>query len=467
MWFGIKDGAWVNTLDGGSPSGVYNQGFEYDLAIKFYKQNWQGGSIRVMQNGNGQGNNIGFANGGESTLGAFIEITNSGDNIRMGVTANTSVDNSTTTTYADWAAAKAQTGDQGYGLSTVDVMAFYDRGSSSADFDVANIDWTLLSEVSVPTAPTNNTSWTKALDFSGSNEHLKQVSSNNQVNAIRMGGYSQQVANNSNYQKNSDTGYSFPWSTAIVFESDFNSSNQHIWNQGEGAGSNDDNIYLRTDANGILYFGWGRGGNNNECRLSGQAITGWRGVYVGFKGGRFSASNATASNLANAFDIRLFNEVSGWVFPGNSSTSANWINTGNRTDRSIGGDFTIGGRGSNRNFHGKVASMVVTTLKRGVMAPDATEIEMMITDPIKWVTNYKVGETYRYPNTTSNYSNFQVGDTQPAQATQVWLMGDGASDSYSNGIRNYIQTADQNWSKLQLNSMVSNDIQNVTILGLS
>ena len=91
----------------------------------------------------------------------------------------------------------------------------------------------------------------------------------------------------------------------------------------------------------------------------------------------------------------------------------------------------------------------------------------MITDPIKWVNDYKVGNYYRMPYTTSENPNFQVGDTQPAQATQVWLMGDGTSDSYANGIRNYVQTSEQNWTKLQLNSMVSNDFQTVNINGLS
>ena len=90
-----------------------------------------------------------------------------------------------------------------------------------------------------------------------------------------------------------------------------------------------------------------------------------------------------------------------------------------------------------------------------------------MTDPVGWVTDYKVGETYRYPNSTSNYSSFQIGDTQPAQSTQVWLMGDGTSDSYANGIRNYIQPSDQNWSKLQFNSMASNDIETVTVTGLT
>jgi hypothetical protein len=49
----------------------------------------------------------------------------------------------------------------------------------------------------------------------------------------------------------------------------------------------------------------------------------------------------------------------------------------------------------------------------------------------------------------------------------VWLMGDGASDSYANGVRNYINPADQNYVKLQLNSMVSNDIETVNIPGLT
>jgi hypothetical protein len=46
-------------------------------------------------------------------------------------------------------------------------------------------------------------------------------------------------------------------------------------------------------------------------------------------------------------------------------------------------------------------------------------------------------------------------------------MGDGTSDSYSNGIRNQVDPTDQNYTKLQLNSMVSNDIETVSISGLT
>ena len=46
-------------------------------------------------------------------------------------------------------------------------------------------------------------------------------------------------------------------------------------------------------------------------------------------------------------------------------------------------------------------------------------------------------------------------------------MGDGGQDSYANGIRNEIKNTEQNNTKLQLNSMVSNDIQTVNINGLT
>ena len=51
--------------------------------------------------------------------------------------------------------------------------------------------------------------------------------------------------------------------------------------------------------------------------------------------------------------------------------------------------------------------------------------------------------------------------------TQIWLMGDGVSDAYSQGIRNQVSPGEQNYTKLQLNSMVSNDIETVSISGLS
>ena len=135
-------------------------------------------------------------------------------------------------------------------------------------------------------------------------------------------------------------------------------------------------------------------------------------------------------------------------------------------DRTVAGNFTVGGRGSNRSFHGKVASMVVTTLLNNVAMPTDTEISMMVRDPMQWLTDYKASKLFRRPHQTWATSSFAVGTTIASYATQVWLMGDGTSDAYAQ-IRNQVWPATQNYVPLNMISMVSNDIQTVTITGLS
>ena len=151
----------------------------------------------------------------------------------------------------------------------------------------------------------------------------------------------------------------------------------------------------------------------------------------------------------------------------NLSTSSNWASSGARMSRGVSGDFTIGGRSSNRNFHGQVASMVITNLRNNQNVPNDTEIKLMITDPKKWEDDYRDGQLVRSYINTSEYTytptDWQYGYT----SNFIWLMGDGGSDSYSNGIRNEVRPPDQNVGKLQLNSMVSNDIQTVNINGLT
>ncbi|BAQ93029.1 fiber Ig/hemolysin [uncultured Mediterranean phage uvMED] len=347
---------------------------------------------------------------------------------------------------------------------TITVTRANAYGSTVGSFEVVATDETPVS--------TMVTSWDKALDFSGSNEHLKQVGNYNTTNALRMSDFATNIAAPSNA---GDTAYGSsvrPWATSIVFRIDAHNSNQHIWNQGEGAGSVDDNIYLRLSSSRQLIFGWGRQGAVNECVINNylQNNAGiWYGVYIASNGTRLSGSNATASNLAAAFDIR-FIQSGDWNYNlgVNKSTSANWNTTGGRMDRSYTGDFTIGGRGNNRNFHGKIASMVVSTLRIGVAMPTDAEIGLMITDPIKWVDDYKVGNPFREPNSPADAGyNFVKGTVNAGRATMVWLMGDGTTDSYANGVRNQMLVDDQNATKLQLNSMVSNDFENVSINGLS
>lgn len=65
--------------------------------------------------------------------------------------------------------------------------------------------------------------------------------------------------------------------------------------------------------------------------------------------------------------------------------------------------------------------------------------------------------------------NFQINRSYPMEtfSTSMWLMGDGTSDSCSNMIRNQAMPSDQNYGKLNMISMVSNDIQTVNIPGLT
>jgi hypothetical protein len=324
-----------------------------------------------------------------------------------------------------------------------------------------------ISLVDIPAEPvTILTPWTKALDFSGSSERAQMVNTQSNSNPMMMSGTAATTSTASAGDTSSDSN-ARPWATSVVFKADGNNSNQHIWNLGEGSGG--DNIYLRIDGSRGLHFGWGRDGALNECKIHNYLpLTMWCGVYIGFTGTRLSGSNASAANLADCFDIRLTFD-SDWSYLPQMSTSTNWTNgsTGGRMDRSTLGALTIGGRGSNRSFHGKVASFITTTLKRSSAMPSDAEIQEMISDPVRWLNGYKLGSPYR--ETTGNYNNasFALNDTGAMRATQIWLMGDGNADSYSNMIRNIVFDSDQNYTKLNLLSMVSNDIQNVTIPGLT
>ena len=100
--------------------------------------------------------------------------------------------------------------------------------------------------------------------------------------------------------------------------------------------------------------------------------------------------------------------------------------------------------------------------------PTDAEIEEMIVDPVGWLNDYKVGQQYRVAYGQSE-STFQLVNYQTwsSGSTQVWLMGDGSNDSYSNMIRNQVYKNDQNYTMLRLQNMQSNDIVNVNINGLS
>ena len=474
---GLKGTNWANTSQSTKTnSGITGEVFRGDLQLRI--SSGGGNNIYLQLHKPGASYNQMLVNtvASHNTVCGFIELTSDGDNIRFGFSRNGSSNivqgDESTKAYADWQGYKGETGDQNYGISSIDVMFLVtDIVNNNDDYDGANVDWTNLSEVSTPIISPNQTDWNKLVDFSGGNEHLKQVNSSTLWNAVRMGGTSVTLANNSNNSKTSPYTTARPWATTIVFKTDGNNSNQHIWNSGEGASTGDDNIFLRVDASGTLKFHWGREGSGyNECSLGTLSTSNWYGVYIAHKGGRFNAYQANSTNLANAFDIRIMSSADNWNSVGNNlSTSSNWTSTGARMDRAVTGDFTIGGRGSNRNFHGKIAGMAISSLKINTAMPSDIEIKLMTIDYEQWATSFLNGNTIRY-NASTQEGQYGHSTGFGYGSIQMWQMGDGINDSFTNGIRNQAAgggNTNTTISMLQFNNMSSNDIQTVTIPGLT
>jgi hypothetical protein len=471
---GLKGDNWTNTKEvnstGAASTGEFFKGDTYIVG-----QVGSGNYIyfRIYSNGVAGNQMLVNTTALHSTVCAFLEITSSGDNIRAAFGRNgdfsVAQGDESTVAYADWSSYKGQTGDQGYGITSKDVVvSFWTYSGGAIDGD--NIDWTGLSEVSVPTqAATLTTPWTKALHFAGGSERTQQVTNDNNRCPLRMSGGNNNTAAPTTAGNTSNDTNARPWATSIVFKADTYNDNQHIWNLGEGAGNVDDNIYLRRDANRNLWFGWGRTGELNECKVGyiGGNISGWWGVYIASNGTRLGSGH-TAADIAAAFDIRMVNLQTG-ATGSNLSTATNWTagSFGARMNRQFTGDMTIGGRGSNRSFHGKVAAMVVTTLRRNVAMPTDAEISMMVRDPQQWMTDYKVGNNFRLPwEGTDAGFNWSKNDGSASYSTQVWLMGDGTNDAYAQ-IRNNVWPSTQNYTPMNMMSMVSNDIETVSINGLT
>ena len=362
----------------------------------------------------------------------------------------------------------------------------------------------------------NLTTWNKALSFSGSQyAQQKDLTATLSQNAIRgwheenfplsmaelaitVPGHSTDSTKTSNYSTVEWDGQQYvsefaaPWATSIMFRADLNNSDQIIWNHGEGNNTGDDNIFLHLSASGELTFNWGREGSGyNKCVINSNLASSanWYGVYIAHTGERLSSADATATNLAGCFDIRIMSSADNFASVGNNlSTSSNWTSTGVQMDRAVLGEFTIAGRGTTGSFYGEVAGAVATTLNINTDMPSDTEISRIITDPVKWMNNHKRDTRTRYPYGTGT-TLLQSRGFQSAQRHQIWLMGDlgvhdgGSqlliSDNYPQTDNDMITDGVQNKmgqngsggtdgaSNLELNNMTVNDIVSVNIPGLS
>ena len=343
---------------------------------------------------------------------------------------------------------------------TITVTRANSYGSSVGTMTITATDAPVTSSLLTP--------WSKAVVINGANEYLMQVSNSNSFNPMNMGGTNNDVWGANNGKTSTDTD-ARPWSISQVVYID-NSQPQCYFSQGETSAG--DRISLsthETGANSKIEFYWGRstgtgGSNSNGVQfLFDKPADGWYGYYIDSTGFRPNQAQSTTTALADNFRFKQVDLSTGTV----TDITGTWVIVGDgRLNRGINGSFYIGREFSatfNSNQSLKVASTLISTLKRDFLLPDDTEISMQVRDPQQWVIDYRDGTQQRiaFNNNTYDY------DTYPERCVSLWLMGDGASDSYSNNVRNDVKTADQNYTMLRLQNMVSNDIQTVNISGLT
>ena len=158
MYIGLKSDTWTDTYSANFKGCTYIYIARYDV-----------NNIRFRLYSNGTYTSMWSTSLTNVQYFAFIlEVTNSGNNVRVAIQHNTSFPYDTASTaYADWGTAlKLQTGDQGYGITSLDIMVLGsgNLAGNLEGMDSADVDWTELSEIPVPNAAvTNLTSWTKAL----------------------------------------------------------------------------------------------------------------------------------------------------------------------------------------------------------------------------------------------------------------------------------------------------------------
>ena len=139
----------------------------------------------------------------------------------------------------------------------------------------------------------------------------------------------------------------------------------------------------------------------------------------------------------------------------------------NSAGNSVAGKFYVGSRYQNNDeFQGEIAAVVVTTLKaQGEELPGASEIGMMVSNPLQWLTDYKVGQNYRKPAETSNRTNFSLGVGNSAASTKVWLMGGGTNDqcdSTNCKFRNQVYSGSADYD-LETTGINSDDQQTIVV----
>ena len=465
------------------------KGLVYDLMIRMQKKSFgNGGEVRILSNYYTQGAAISWAypqTPSSANVAGVIEITPNGNNVRMGITTDIAVDVPATTMYSDWSTNKGQTGNQAFGITEKDVMFFWDRSTSGGQFDHADVDFTVLTEVAIPVAAPSygsTTSFAKAFNVVGPNPHLYQTDPAINQTPMKTAQNSAEVGLIPAAGYTSASNNSYPWMMGGIYYLDpAHSAQMFSLSQ---AIVTEQRILLGYETSGTatrnpLTFYWGTS-NSDSTPLNGIQFdmdmpdAGWYSFYIDNNGVRLNETN-----VAEAAAMLRFKQVdlqTGAV----STLTGTWTQHGTGRTTYPGVSQTrirMGKPSGSTSAKGdqafKIANFATASIRTNYTLPTDAEIELFINDPNKWRTDYRVGTQQRFPHHGNNNGIYDY-DSYEGYMSQQWSFGDhqlstsiGAIHETFPSLENGFRAVGPNVGKASITNGTANDIENVTIPGLS
>ncbi len=306
---------------------------------------------------------------------------------------------------------------------TVTVTRANAYGSSVGTFTIQVTD--------VPVVTPLVTQWTHAIAFDGYNDYLV----GNANSAVGLPCRRNVASFTSEPGTTAANGQ--PWMVSIAYKTTGAASGtQAIWRQGvDDTSTNGGQAYLRLNTANQLRFRYGTADNRLDWTSSDTfGDDELHMITIVYRGGKTGAGSADMNDYYGEFLFYKTNPITGTT----TELTGSWVHQNYGYTGTVGGKFIIGARNngtSQYNLSGEVWACVVTTLKANSPIPTIAEIEAVARDPMKWLEDYKDGQTWRVPNVQSGVQNnfnmnAHTNSNNGGYGTKTWLMGEGVNDVY-------------------------------------
>ena len=264
------------------------------------------------------------------------------------------------------------------------------------------------------------TPFTKSITFNTSNGYAKQKDNKYPLEIDASGPTNCRGLAGSSGSSYVSASAGRPFAHASVFKAGAHTSQGSLLSQTNGSDRNNEyRISLEVTNAERLRFWFGNDQNyykwTSKFTLDSNR---WYGFYADYDGCSRSYGNSDELKNFNRFRVWQVDLSTGTATQlttyNDNDTSTGTRSMSNSAGNSVAGKFYVGSRYQNNDeFQGEIAAVVVTTLKaEGEELPGASEIGMMVSNPLQWLTDYKVGQDFRRPGQTYNRSNFSLNDEE-------------------------------------------------------